>query len=45
VSAIVPVVDFSPIRCQDKRNTADRRLKTTLCMIADLRRRDISLNR
>jgi hypothetical protein len=44
-SAIVPVVDFSPIKCQESRSIAESRLKTMLFTIADLRLRDISLNR
>lgn len=43
-STIVPTVDFSPTKCQESRSTAERRLKTILFMIADLRLRDISLN-
>jgi hypothetical protein len=44
-SAIVPVVDFSPIKCQESRSITERRLNTILFMIADLRLCDISLNR
>lgn len=44
-SAIVPVVDFSPIKCQESRNIAERRLKAILFTIADLRLCDISMNR